>query len=85
MTVVGPSSIPFGWKVIPQTAEAASVTLRVNLERLNIHFAPDGFIMNVELGGKWKSQHVCVPLSHTHTTNNSEHLEVVEQILQVVF
>lgn len=39
MTVVRHTSIPFGWKVIPQTAEAASDTLRVNLERLNIHFA----------------------------------------------
>lgn len=45
-------SIPFGWKVIPQTAEATSVTLRVNLERLNICFALNGFVMNVELGGK---------------------------------
>lgn len=52
MTVVRHPSIPFGWKVIPQTAEAASVTLGVNLERLNIHFARDGFVMNVELGGK---------------------------------
>lgn len=72
MTVVRPPAIPFGWKVIPQTAEAASVTLRVNLERLNIHFALDGFVMNVELGGKWKSQHLCLltsppSLSHTRT------------------
>lgn len=52
MTVVRPPSIPFGWKVIPQTADAASVTLRVNLERLNIRFALDGFVMDVELRGK---------------------------------
>lgn len=52
VTVVRPLSIPFGWKVIPQTAGAASVTLRVNLECLNIHFALDGFVMNVDLGGK---------------------------------
>lgn len=31
--------IPFGWKVIPQTAEATSDAHWVNLERLNIHFA----------------------------------------------
>lgn len=69
VTVVRPPSIPFGWKVIPQTADAASVTLRVNLERLNIHFALDGFVMNVELRGKWKSQRLCllhVSLTHTY-------------------
>lgn len=43
MTVVRPPSIPFGWKVIPQTADAASVTLRVNLECLCIHFAVNGY------------------------------------------
>ena len=61
VTVVRPPSIPFGWKVIPRTAEAASVTLRVNLERLNIHFALDGFVMNVELGAEWKSQPLACP------------------------
>lgn len=89
MTVVRALSIPFGWKVIPQTAEAASVTLRVNLERLNIHFALAGFVMNVELGGIWKSQHLCLltappALRHTHTPNYSQHLEATEQILEVV-
>lgn len=54
VTVVRPPSIPFGWKVIPQTADAASVTLRVNLERLSIHFALDGLVMNTELRGRWK-------------------------------
>lgn len=72
MTVVRPPSIPFGWKVIPQTADTACVTLRVNLEHLNIHFAPDRFVMNVELKGEWKSQHLRLlilppSLSHTYT------------------
>lgn len=47
-------SIPFGWKVIPQTADAASVNLRVNLERLSIHFGLDGLVINTELWGRWK-------------------------------
>lgn len=41
--------------MIPETADAASVTLVVNLERLNIHSALDGFVMNPELKGGWKS------------------------------
>lgn len=76
MTVVRPPSIPFGWKVIPQTADAASVTLRVNLERLNIHFAQDGFVMNVELWRKWKSQHLWLlylsPFTHTEPQSQGQ-------------
>lgn len=86
VTVVRPPSIPFGWKVIPQTAEAASVTLRVNLERLNIHFALDGFVMNVELGVNGNLS-ICASLalpSLSLTPKYSEHLEATEQILHVV-
>lgn len=54
VTVVRPPSILFGWKVIPQTADAASVTLRVNLERLSIHFALDGLVIYTDLWGRWK-------------------------------
>lgn len=69
MTVVLPPSVPFGWKVIPRTAEAASVTVRVNLERLNIHFAPETFVMNVE--GVNVNLCICASLTvpficHTH-------------------
>lgn len=48
-----PPAIPFGWKVIPGTADAASVTLRVNLERLSVYSALDAFVMNPELSGGW--------------------------------
>lgn len=51
MAVVKLPSIPFGWKVIPLTADAASVTLRVNLECLNIHFTLDRSVTNMELEG----------------------------------
>lgn len=40
--------------MIPGTADAASVTLRVNLECLSAHSALDGFVMNPELSGGWK-------------------------------
>lgn len=94
MTVVRPSSIPFGWKVIPETAETASVTLRVNLKRLNIHFTSGAFVMNVELWGKWKSQHLCLlnspfsfSLSHTqmhYELGYTHPLKATEQIPEVV-
>lgn len=40
--------------MIPGTADAASVTLRVNLECLSARSALDGFVMNPELSGGWK-------------------------------
>lgn len=39
--------------MIPGTADAASVTLRVNLECLSIDSALDAFVMNPELSGGW--------------------------------
>lgn len=58
VTVVRPPSTPFGWKVIPLAADAASVPLRANLECLNIQVALNGFVSNMEHEGKWKSQHL---------------------------
>lgn len=58
VTVVGTPSIPFGWKVIPRTADTASVTLRVNLECLSIDSALDGFVMNPELSAGWNPKSV---------------------------
>lgn len=40
--------------MIPGTADAASVTLRVNMECLSARTALDGFVMNPELSGGWK-------------------------------
>lgn len=51
MAVVKLPSIPFGWKVIPLTADAAPVTLRVNLECLNIHLTLNRSVTNMELEG----------------------------------
>lgn len=51
VAVVKLPSIPFGWKVIPLTADAASVTLWVNLECLNIHFTLNRSVTNTEPEG----------------------------------
>lgn len=66
VTVVGPPSIPFGWKVIPATADAASVSLMVNLECLSVDSALDGFVVDPERRAGWN----LVSVSITHSRNS---------------
>lgn len=80
VAVVKAPSIPFGWKVIPRTADAASVTLRVNLERLNIHITLNRSVTYMEAEGvNGQDLSICVsppphPWIHTsqfHSTNHN--------------
>lgn len=62
VAVVKLPSIPFGRKVIPLAADAAPVTLRVNLECLNIHFTLNRFVANMEPEGvNGADPSICAP------------------------